>query len=153
MKFFKKQNVTETTNGRVYLIKLILPNGYIVHKIGMTHSPRSVDRMMEILRSWFTLYRYVPHAELRLDKETGVPLLLEKHMHEVLKEWKYVPDKKVDGAQEMFMDLNEDIVIDYLKHFDYSLLLNCTTIKTQDYNYIQSQINPLNLDPVEDIPF
>lgn len=153
MKFFKKQNIAEIPIGRVYVIKLTLPNGDIVHKIGMTHSARSTDRMMEILRSWFTAYRYIPHTELRLDKETGVPLLLEKHMHEVLKEWKYIPDKRVDGYQEMFIDLDEDIVLDYLKHFDYKLLLNCTDIKIPDYNYIQSQINPTNLDPLEDIPF
>jgi len=153
MTFFNKQDPVEKTTGRVYVIKLTLPGNKVIYKIGMTHSPRSTDRMMEILRSWFMQYRYVPHAELRLDKETGVPLLLEKHMHEVLSEWKYVPDKKVDGAQEMFTDINEEYLLDYLKHFDYSLLLRCTKIKCQDYDYIHSQINPTNLDPVEDIPF
>ena len=136
-KMCKKQ-----TEGRVYVIRLVLRDGTEVHKVGMCHSPRSTDRMMEVLRSWFTAYRYVPYAELRLDKGTGIPRLLEKHMHELLSDLKWVPDKKVDGGQEMFVGVDEGALLDYLRNFDYAVLLRETTsIRSEDFDYIRSQIN------------
>lgn len=142
-----------TGEGRLYVIKLVLEDNEIIHKIGMTHSPRSTDRMMEILRSWFMQYRYVPLAKLRLDHATGVPLLFEQHMHKILADWKWVPNKKVDGAQEMFKDLNEEAVLEYIKEFDYRTLMEGKqTMKSEDIAYIISQGSNC-YDPDEDIPF
>jgi len=113
MSFFKRKDI-----GRVYIIKLVLPDGCVVHKIGMTHSNRATDRMMEILRSWFTRYRFVPYSELRLDMECYCPGDLEKHMHRVLHSKRFTPDEKVSGGTEMFTDINEVRVIHYLKNFN-----------------------------------
>lgn len=87
----------------------------VIYKIGMCYTPRSTDRMLEILRSWFMAYRYVPQTHMRLDFETEIPYQLEKHIHEVLQEFKWVPEKKVDGSQEMFKDFDEEEVIKYIK--------------------------------------
>ncbi len=150
---FFKRIVEPPSTGRLYIIRLVLDDQDIIHKIGMTHSPRSADRMMEILRSWFMKYRYIPNARLKLDFETGVPLLFEQHMHDVLKDWKWVPDKKVDGAQEMFKDLDEEEVIRYIKNFDYTVLLKGkSSMRTKDYDYICS-IPDKNFNPDEDLPF
>jgi len=143
------------SNGRVYVLEITLQSGDVIYKIGMTHSPRSADRMMEILRSWFMKYRYVPHTRCRMDYETGVPLLLEKHLHSLLKEFKWVPDKKVDGAQEMFSNIDVDEVISYVKNFDYSILLKGTSIDSVDYEYIITRM-PSTVDSGgfdEDVPF
>jgi len=43
MSFFKRKDI-----GRVYVVKMVLPGGAIIHKIGMCHSNRATDRMMEI---------------------------------------------------------------------------------------------------------
>lgn len=153
----RKGNVASSKSnglGRVYVLELTLDNNEVIHKIGMCHAPRSADRMMEILRSWFMQYRYVPHTRCRLDYETGVPLLLEKHLHTLLKEWKWVPDKKVDGGQEMFRDIDVEEVISYVKEFDYHLLLeNITQISTEDYEYIRSKVATTAIDLDEDIQF
>lgn len=150
---FAKRVIERTGEGRLYVIKLVLENNDVVHKIGMTHYSRSTDRMMEILRSWFVQYRYVPLAKLRLDYATGVPFLFEQHMHKVLKEFKWVPSKKVDGAQEMFHCLDEKVVIDYIKNFDYQLLMeDKQKIKASDVTYIMSKQENY-YDPQEDIPF
>ncbi len=155
MAFFKsdkKTLVEEPTLGRLYVIRLVLEDGEIIHKIGLCFSPRSTDRMMEILRSWFTKYRYVPHARLRLDKETGVPRLLEKHIHEILDEWNWIPDKDVEGKTEMFKGLHESEVLDYIRNFDYSVLLKgLTTIKSVDAEYIEKQCNKAN--KFEELPY
>jgi len=140
--------------GRVYILEIRLSNNQIIYKIGMCKAPRSTDRMLEILRSWFMQYRYVPNTRCRLDYETGVPLLLEKHLHQLLSEWKWVPDKKVDGGQEMFKDIDVEEVISYVKDFDYSLLLNgVNAISTDDLDYIRSKIPAEEFDLDEDIPF
>ena len=140
--------------GRVYILEIRLNNNEVIHKIGMCKAPRSTDRMMEILRSWFQAYRYVPNTRCRLDFETGVPLLLEKHLHQVLSEWKWVPDKKVDGGQEMFKDIDVEEVISYVKDFDYSLLLKgVNAISTDDLDYIRSKIPAEEFDLDEDISF
>jgi len=140
--------------GRVYILEIKLSNNQTIHKIGMCKAPRSTDRMMEILRSWFQAYRYVPNTRCRLDYETGVPLLLEKHLHQLLSEWKWVPDKKVDGGQEMFKDIDVEEVISYVKDFDYNLLLNgVNAISTDDLDYIRSKIPAEEFDLDEDISF
>jgi len=101
--------------GRVYVIKLVLPGDTEIFKIGMCRSSRSLDRMMEILRSWFTNYRFVPYTELRLDMKFGRPLELEQHIHKILAHKQFIPHKKVDGGTEMFTEINESRVIQYLK--------------------------------------
>lgn len=151
----RKSDVPDKSGlGRVYILEVKLSNNQTIYKIGMCNSPRSTDRMMEILRSWFQAYRYVPHTRCRLDYETGVPVLLEKHLHQVLSEWKWVPDKKVDGGQEMFKDIDVEEVISYVKDFDYNLLLDGVNgMSTEDFVYIRSRIPSDELIMDDDIPF
>lgn len=113
MAFFERKNY-----GRLYVIKLVLPDDTIVHKVGMTNSDRATDRMMEILRSWFMQYRFVPYGELRLDREVTSPLALEKLAHKVLSNYRWIPDKKIDGGTEMFTGLEEIRLLHFLKHLE-----------------------------------
>ena len=115
MPFFKR-----TDKERVYVIKMVLPDDSVVHKIGMTNTPRSTDRMMEILRSWFVAYRFVPYAELRLDMECRDAYKLEQYIHRILNANQFIPDKKVDGGTEMFTDINEIRVIQFLRAYSNS---------------------------------
>lgn len=115
---FARANKKKIPTGRIYLLRMILDDKEVVHKIGMCYTPRSTDRMMEILRSWFMKYRYVPETRLRLDHETKTPYELEKHIHDVLSDFKWMPDKKVDGRQEMFKGFDEEEVIAYIKTFE-----------------------------------
>ena len=117
MAFFKRMDI-----GRLYVIKMVLPDGLIVHKVGMTKSDRATDRMMEILRSWFVKYRFSPYSELRLDMECNYPAELEKHIHQVLGHSRFEPSHKVDGGTEMFVDIDEVRLIHYLRNFNSNLL-------------------------------
>lgn len=112
MAFFERQDI-----GRIYVIKMILPDDTIVHKIGIVRSNRSTDRMMEILRSWFTKYRFVPYTELRLDMQVQEPQKLETYIHKILKSQAFVPNEKVSGGTEMFTDLDEVRLIAFLKAY------------------------------------
>ncbi len=112
----------EDEYGRLYVIRLVLKDGTEVHKVGMCNSSRSADRMMEVLRSFFMQYRYVPYAELRRDKKVLIPYVVETYMHKLLKEYRYTFDKKFDGCQEFF-DIDEDSFLEYLDQFEYGQML------------------------------
>lgn len=135
--FAKRQDI-----GRVYVIKMVLPDGTIVHKIGMCSSNRSTDRMMEILRSWFTKYRFVPYSELKLDMETGRPLEIEQHMHKMLAHKQYVPGEKVSGGTEMFEGIDEFRVLQYLKHCNDDVFSQPLGLNDNDYKNLGRWISP-----------
>lgn len=125
--FFARREV-----GRIYVIRMELPDGLIVHKIGMTNSDRAVDRMMEILRSWFMRFRFVPYCELKLDMNTNYPKELERHIHKILKHKQFIPHMKVDGGTEMFHGIDEFRVLHYIRTFNEDLV---PTLNLTDENY------------------
>lgn len=152
---YKRRNV----EGRVYVLRVVLDDGTVLHKVGMCNSSRSVDRMMEVLRGFFNCYRYVPRCELRRDKAFPVPLLVEKHLHEQMEELSYTFDKKFGGSTEFFQDVDEEVLLDYIDNFDLTLLLrHKIEMKTEDYNAICKAIKkPVDKNKVvedtDELPF
>lgn len=104
--------------GRVYVIRMVLPCGTTVHKVGMTNSNRATDRLFELLRSWFNSFRYVPYARLRLDHECHNPSKIEAYIHKVLSRCRYNPEFPVQGHTEMFIGVNEVSLIHFIKNTD-----------------------------------
>jgi len=144
--------------GRLYVLKFTLDDGTVLHKVGMCNSDRSTDRMMEILRDFFVKYRYVPRCEMRRDKKTIVPLLLEKHMHSLLDEWSYRFDEKFNGSTEFFSDIDESVLLDYLDNFNYrELLRNREPMKIEDYDnlceYVREEDDKLKIEGTDILPF
>jgi hypothetical protein len=125
--FFERRDV-----GRIYVVRMELPDGVIVHKIGMCNSNRSVDRMMEILRSWFTRFRFVPYTELKLDMNTNYPKQLESHIHKILNHKRFTPHMEVEGRTEMFNGIDELRVLHYIRTFNEDLV---PTLKLSDEDY------------------
>lgn len=125
--FFSRREV-----GRIYVIRMELPDGLIIHKIGMCNSDRSVDRMLEILRSWFMRFRFIPYCQLKLDMQTNYPKELESHIHQILKHKQFVPHMKVEGGTEMFHGLDEFRVLHYLRTFNEDLV---PTLNLTDENF------------------
>lgn len=113
----------------------------MVHKIGMTNSDRSVDRMLELLRSWFMNYRFVPYTELKLDMATSYPRELEAHMHKMLQHKQFIPHMKVDGGTEMFCDVDEFRVIHYLKTFNEAIVPTLE-LTSPDYDNLGRWLSP-----------
>lgn len=110
MAFFVRQDI-----GRVYVIKLTLPDNTVVHKIGMCHSDRSTDRMMELLKSWFTYFRFIPYTELKLDMQCQNAIGVEKYIHKILSPVRFTPTFKVEGRTEMFTEIAENRLIWFIK--------------------------------------
>lgn len=125
--------------GRVYVLRMVLVDGTVVHKVGMCHSSRSTDRMLEVLRGFHNTYRYVPMCELRRDRQYEVPLLVEKHLHSLLEELSHKFDKKFDGSTEFFSGLDEGMLLDYIDEFtERDLLKGATTMSIANYEAICS---------------
>jgi hypothetical protein len=137
MSFFKRKDI-----GRVYVIKMIMPDSTVIHKIGMCHSNRATDRMMEILRSWFNTYRFVPYTELRLDMETGRPLEIEAHIHKCLGHKQYDPEHRVSGGTEMFVDIDEFRVIQHLRNCNDNLFDQPLGLSDLDYKHLGQLLSP-----------
>ncbi len=156
--FFTATKTTKKIDeyGRIYILKVTLRCGKVLHKVGMCRSSRSVDRMMEIAYSFFKVYRYVPQIEMRRDKKVLVPLLVEQHMHRLLTEWSYKFDKKFGGSTEFFEDLDETVLLDYLDSFTYNMLLEGETAMDVDkYEAICKAIktsNPIK-ETADKLPF
>lgn len=110
MTFFKRRDI-----GRVYVIRITLPDSTVVHKVGMCHSDRATDRMMEILKSWFTYFRFVPYSVLKLDMECQNAARIEKYIHHVLEPLAFEPNHKVQGYTEMFVNVDENRLIWFIK--------------------------------------
>jgi len=124
------------------MLKMHLPGKCTIYKIGMTNSNRSTDRMMEILKSWFIKYRFVPYTELKLDMECSRPKELEKFIHKVLSKHQFLPHEKVSGGTEMFIDIDEFRVIQYLKQFNTYLFDNPLDLTDSDYSHLCQLISP-----------
>ena len=137
MAFFKKRGA----GGRIYVIKMELPDGIVVHKIGMCNSDRTIDRMLELLRAWFMRYRYVPYTEQRLDMMTNYPKELEAHIHKILAHKRFIPHMKVEGGTEMFTGIDEMRVLHYLRTFNEDLVPKLN-MSDDDYTNFGQLISP-----------
>ena len=149
--FFKRnegsaRTLDQTQVERVYVLQIKLTDDTIIYKVGKTSNNRTVERVLEISRSFFMKYRYFPEIRVRLDMKTPAALLVEKHMHNLLGEYQYLGlDSKVSGYSEMFTDIDETTLLDYMRDFPYNELLQVDSMKTKDYEDITEYLR-LELD-------
>jgi len=130
--------------GRVYIFEMTLDDGTVIHKVGMVNSDsmsRVTDRLMEVLRSFFMVFRKVPSARIVKAQKFLIPYIVENHLHKLLAELKYKSDKKWDGSNELFANVDVDALVDYIEHFKYACLLEGkTSMPTDRYNKIKEAI-------------
>ncbi len=125
------------------MLRMVLPDGTIIHKIGITNRSRSTDRMMEILKSWFNYFRFVPYTEMKMDLECQDPAGMEKYIHKILKKRQFIPNHKVTGHTEMFTDLNEVRVINFLKSYNNSMYTTPPELTEDECNIMVQLLCPL----------
>ena len=162
-----QKNTKGNPYGRVYIFELILEDGTELVKVGMVNSDsmsRVTDRLMEVLRSFFMQYRYVPKSRIVKAKKFLIPYIVENHLHKLLAELKYKSDKKFDGYNELFIDIDLDELVSYIDSFEYiELLRGETRMDVSKYEKISEVIritteekdNITNIDTKEPdkIPF
>jgi len=117
---------------RVYVLKIKLrcDEPKYVYKIGKTSTGKynkrsSIDRVLEIQRSYYQKYRYTFFCEIKRDRATENAFEIETKLHQMFKEYSFYvsPEKSFDGSTELF-DIEEHKI---LKAFDELLPLKGKT--------------------------
>lgn len=72
------------------------------------------------------------------------PARLEKHIHKILSKNQFIPNEKVEGGTEMFIDVNEFRLIQYLKMFNQNNLDEPLDLTDEDYDNLNRLLVPGN---------
>ncbi len=89
---------------RVYIIKAKMHDTDTwIYKCGKSSGKSSVDRMLQLAKSFFTKYRYIPLMTVKRDRPAPNAFEIETTLHRRFKEFSYYHDKNVDGATEWFV--------------------------------------------------
>jgi len=100
--FKKLDDIEKGENKIVYIIKIQTVEGQLLYKIGVTTEGRHIDRLMEILKGYFTQYRYTPYAKLVRFRVFEDAYSIEHMLHDKYKTNNYKFDKKFCGSTEFF---------------------------------------------------
>ena len=112
---------------RVYIfkMKLRLDDTYYIYKIGKSsdgtksnkYSRKTIDRLLEVQRSFFMKHRYTFYGSILRDRECDNAFEIETKLHHIFKEQKhyFADNKSFDGATEFFNIKYED---ELLKEYD-----------------------------------
>ena len=92
--------------GILYILSICLEDEDIV-KVGVTCRNRVEDRIEEILRSIFKVYRYYPYCYPKRFRTVDNVYEKEARLHKQLEDYKYSVNKAINGYTEFFkVDLN-----------------------------------------------
>ena len=107
-----KQTLDPIKQGRVYLLKIEVPDTKdIVWKVGVASGKNSLDRFMQLMRSWYIHYRIIPRAKIKRDRKSKDSYSDEKKIHKLLRKYSYKPSERVDGHTELFK-CSEEIALE-----------------------------------------
>jgi len=102
---------------RLYLMRIILPSGMVVHKFGVASGNSSKERMLQICGSIFDKFRETPRIKLLRDRkvEADIVFKYENILHRFFSEYRYESKHKFDGITECFVlpDDGEDAIMAY----------------------------------------
>ena len=103
----------EPTRGKLYILYMWVGEGdEMVVKIGVTTKPEVVDRVLEIIRSYYFAYRVCPKIYAKRFKTVGNVFAKEKQLHKYFEEYKYEFDKPFSGKTEFFKGIDEEELLD-----------------------------------------
>ena len=100
--------------GKLYVLYVWpeVEDWYVV-KIGVTCSKEeTVDRVLEIVRSYYFQYRVIPRVYIKRFREVDDVYAKEKQLHEYFEGYKYEFDKPFSGKTEFFKGIDEEELLD-----------------------------------------
>lgn len=103
-------------SGILYMLLIILDDGTQFIKIGIT-SRSIASRTLEILGSFFQVYRYFPYVKPIRFTNVADYKAKELELHKFLSYCSYTPDYRFDGSTELF-SLQVDEAKDLYKHIN-----------------------------------
>lgn len=86
---------------RLYIMEIVIGE-VTVYKVGKASGHSSKQRMLQIIGSYFDVYRVTPVVRIIKDKEVKNVFDKETRCHHALAEWQYKFDKVFSGHSEIF---------------------------------------------------
>lgn len=97
---------------RVYILEMYIDGlEEPIYKIGKASGDSSKKRMLEIIGSYFDIFRVTPIVKIKRDRKTKDALSKEHELHIMFEQFKYTPTKKFSGSTELFKGLDLDELI------------------------------------------
>jgi hypothetical protein len=112
MTITRKEEV-DSDRGMIYIIKMVLDDGDIVYKVGLTKREKIQDRLGEVVISFFNAYRYIPRTTVKRFRITDGCYSKEAKLHRELKEHRYKFKTKFCGSTEFFKCDEETVITAY----------------------------------------
>ena len=94
---------------RLYILEIVVDD-ITVYKVGKASGHSSKKRMLQIVESYFDVYRVTPVIKIVKDREVTEVFMKETKCHHELKEWQFVPVKKFSGSTELFNVTKEKVL-------------------------------------------
>lgn len=104
-----KVNKTNTDIERLYILEINI-EGTIVYKVGKASGHSCKQRMLQIVGSYFDVYRCTPVVSVVRDRECIDVFKKETKCHHELKEYQHVPPKTFTGSTELFEVDKEKVI-------------------------------------------
>ena len=101
MAFFTK-NAGSPEVSRLYVLDIELPSGMKVIKIGKSSGHSSLDRMLQIQRSYYHSYRTTFICNIKRDRKCEDVFKYETELHRFFSEFSYKAKVAFDGSTELF---------------------------------------------------
>lgn len=103
---FYKANL-KLEEGIVYIIKMVLDDGMVVYKIGVTKR-KIEDRLAEIVIEIFKKLRYIPRTSLKRFQKSTAYEGIEAELLELYSIYKYEWNIVFSGHTEFICDIDEE---------------------------------------------
>ena len=100
---------------RVYILKARFDNAYdgYIYKVGKSSGRSSVDRLMQIQRSFFMSHRYTFFCSIIRDRECQDAFTVETRLHKLFKGDNFYHGKKFEGSTEFFKCEEDELLRAY----------------------------------------
>ena len=94
---------------RLYIMEIVVGET-TVYKVGKASGHSSKQRMLQIIGSYFDVYRVTPVVKIVKDKEVKNVFEKETKCHHELVEWQFTPEKAFSGSTELFLVDKEKVL-------------------------------------------
>lgn len=99
---------------RLYILEMQIGED-LVYKVGKASGYSSKQRMLQIIGSYFDVYRVTPIIKVVKDTEVTDVFTKETACHHALAEWQFTPEKAFSGSTECFNVSKEQVLEVYNK--------------------------------------
>ena len=99
---------------RLYVMEIVVGET-TVYKVGKASGHSSKQRMLQIIGSYFDVYRKTPVVSIIKDKEVTNVFEKETKCHHALAEWQFTPEKSFSGSTEIF-NVSKEKVLEVYKN-------------------------------------